>query len=115
MPAAPTSTGTRSRARTGWPGARDLAQGGLAQPAAEDWWERHQSIQIVQRLFEGRMYPLTLAGLDAAIRGAALTPAPSGAVEDLRPAGLIFLRRDVAARGQRIELLEPGLDRSRAR
>ena len=37
-------------------------------PQPKDWWEAHQSIQIVQRLFEGRMFPLTLAGLDAAIR-----------------------------------------------
>ena len=26
-------------------------------PQPQDWWEAHQSIQIVQRLFEGRMYP----------------------------------------------------------
>ena len=37
-------------------------------PQPQDWWDAHQSIQIVQRLFEGRMFPLTLAGLDAAIR-----------------------------------------------
>lgn len=37
-------------------------------PQPEDWWDAHQSIQIVRRLFEGRMYPLTLAGLDEAIR-----------------------------------------------
>ena len=29
-------------------------------PQPQDWWDAHQSIQIVQRLFEGRMYPLTL-------------------------------------------------------
>ncbi|MFZ1427066.1 MAG: VWA domain-containing protein [Geminicoccaceae bacterium] len=37
-------------------------------PQPEDWWEAHQSIQIVRRLFEGRMFPLTLAGLDGAIK-----------------------------------------------
>jgi uncharacterized protein with von Willebrand factor type A (vWA) domain len=37
-------------------------------PQPEDWWSAHQSIQIVERLFEGRMFPLTLAGLDGAIR-----------------------------------------------
>jgi uncharacterized protein with von Willebrand factor type A (vWA) domain len=37
-------------------------------PQPEDWWDTHASIGIIQRLFEGRMYPLTLAGLDAAIR-----------------------------------------------
>ena len=37
-------------------------------PQPTDWWEAHQSIQIVRELFEGRMFPLTLAGLDAAIK-----------------------------------------------
>lgn len=37
-------------------------------PQPEDWWEAHPSIQMIERLFEGRMFPLTLAGLDAAIR-----------------------------------------------
>jgi uncharacterized protein with von Willebrand factor type A (vWA) domain len=37
-------------------------------PQPEDWWSAHQSIQIVERLFEGRMFPLTLSGLDGAIR-----------------------------------------------
>ena len=37
-------------------------------PQPEAWWEGYQSIQIVRRLLEDRMYPLTLAGLDGAIR-----------------------------------------------
>ena len=37
-------------------------------PQPEVWWAGHPSIQIVERLLEGRMFPLTLAGLDAAIR-----------------------------------------------
>lgn len=37
-------------------------------PQPEDWWTAHPSIGMVQRLLEGRMYPLTLAGLDGAIR-----------------------------------------------
>ena len=37
-------------------------------PQPEAWWDAHQSIGMVRRLFEGRMYPLTLAGLDDAIR-----------------------------------------------
>ena len=37
-------------------------------PQPTDWWEAHQSIQIVRELFEGRMFPLTLSGLDAAIK-----------------------------------------------
>ena len=36
-------------------------------PQPEDWWGGYQSIQIVQQLMEGRMFPLTLAGLDGAI------------------------------------------------
>ena len=36
------------------------------QPAA--WWDGYQSIQIIRRLLEDHMYPLTLAGLDSAIR-----------------------------------------------
>ncbi len=37
-------------------------------PQPEDWWAGHQSIQIIARVLEGRMFPLTLAGLDGAIR-----------------------------------------------
>lgn len=37
-------------------------------PQPEAWWGAHQSIGMVQRLFEGRMFPLTLTGLDDAIR-----------------------------------------------
>ncbi|MEK0081942.1 vWA domain-containing protein [Benzoatithermus flavus] len=37
-------------------------------PQPEDWWEAHESIRIIRHLLEGRMYPLTLNGLDAAIR-----------------------------------------------
>ena len=37
-------------------------------PQPEAWWDGYRSIQIVRRLLEDRMYPLTLAGLDGAIR-----------------------------------------------
>ena len=37
-------------------------------PQPEEWWDAYQSIQIVRRLLEDRMYPLTLTGLDGAIR-----------------------------------------------
>ena len=37
-------------------------------PQPEDWWKAHPSIRMIERLFEGRMFPLTLAGLDVAIR-----------------------------------------------
>ena len=37
-------------------------------PQPEGWWDSYESIRIVRRLFEGRMYPLSLQGLDDAIR-----------------------------------------------
>ena len=36
-------------------------------PVAEDSWRYTQSIQMIRQLFGGRMYPLTLEGLDRAI------------------------------------------------
>ena len=33
-------------------------------PQPENWWRHHQSIQIMHKLMEGRMFPLTLEGLD---------------------------------------------------
>jgi hypothetical protein len=37
-------------------------------PVPENHWDYTPSIGIVRRLMEGRMYPMTLAGLDAAMR-----------------------------------------------
>jgi uncharacterized protein with von Willebrand factor type A (vWA) domain len=37
-------------------------------PAAENQWEFTQSVRMIRQLFAGRMYPLTLAGLDQAMR-----------------------------------------------
>jgi uncharacterized protein len=37
-------------------------------PVAEEQWEYTQSIRMVRQLFAGRMYPLTLEGLDRAMR-----------------------------------------------
>jgi uncharacterized protein with von Willebrand factor type A (vWA) domain len=37
-------------------------------PVAEDQWEFTQSVRMVRQLFANRMYPLTLAGLDQAMR-----------------------------------------------
>src|SRR5215467_7437969 len=37
-------------------------------PVAEDQWDYTQSIRIVRQLLGGRMYPLTLEGLDRAMR-----------------------------------------------
>jgi len=37
-------------------------------PQPEDWWDQYKSIRIVRRLMGGRMYPLTLGGLDATMR-----------------------------------------------
>ena len=37
-------------------------------PMPEKYWPYTQTIQIIRGLMEGRMYPLTLDGLDAAMR-----------------------------------------------
>jgi uncharacterized protein with von Willebrand factor type A (vWA) domain len=37
-------------------------------PVAQDQWEFAQSVRMIRQLFAGRMYPLTLAGLDQAMR-----------------------------------------------
>jgi uncharacterized protein with von Willebrand factor type A (vWA) domain len=37
-------------------------------PIAETHWEYTPSIGLVRQLFSGRMYPLTLSGLDCAMR-----------------------------------------------
>jgi uncharacterized protein with von Willebrand factor type A (vWA) domain len=37
-------------------------------PVPEEWWEYTKSIQMINQLIGGRMYPLTLDGLDRAMR-----------------------------------------------
>lgn len=37
-------------------------------PVPEDQWEYTQSIRMIRQLLGGRMYPLTLEGLDRAMR-----------------------------------------------
>ncbi|HEV1998962.1 MAG TPA: VWA domain-containing protein, partial [Xanthobacteraceae bacterium] len=37
-------------------------------PTPEEQWDYTHSIKIVRQLFAGRMFPLTLAGLDGAMR-----------------------------------------------
>jgi len=37
-------------------------------PQPQEWWDSYESIRIMRRLMGGRMYPLTLGGLDAAMR-----------------------------------------------
>ena len=37
-------------------------------PVQEAWWGHTQSVDMIQRLMGGRMYPLTLDGLDRATR-----------------------------------------------
>jgi len=37
-------------------------------PVREAWWGHTQSVGMVKQLMSDRMYPLTLGGLDAAIR-----------------------------------------------
>jgi len=37
-------------------------------PVPERWWRQTQSVGMIQQIIGGRMYPLTLEGLDGAIR-----------------------------------------------
>ena len=37
-------------------------------PSPYGWWNFTQSVGMVRQLMEGRMFPLTLEGLDAGIR-----------------------------------------------
>jgi uncharacterized protein with von Willebrand factor type A (vWA) domain len=37
-------------------------------PVPQNQWDYTQSIRLVQRLFSNRMFPLTLEGLDGAMR-----------------------------------------------
>jgi hypothetical protein len=37
-------------------------------PVPEHAWHYTQSTQMIRQMFGGRMYPLTLAGLDGAMR-----------------------------------------------
>ena len=67
--AAPASTGTPRPARSGsrrlratWP--RSI----WINPIPQEHWHYTASIAMVAALFDGRMFPMTLAGLDAGIR-----------------------------------------------
>ena len=37
-------------------------------PVRRDWWHYTQSVGMLYRLMEGRMYPLTLEGLDEGLK-----------------------------------------------
>jgi hypothetical protein len=37
-------------------------------PMQESYWDYTHSIQLIRELMQGRMYPLTLQGLDEAMR-----------------------------------------------
>jgi len=37
-------------------------------PVEEHYWPYTQSIQMIRQIFENRMFPLTLSGLDAAMK-----------------------------------------------
>jgi uncharacterized protein with von Willebrand factor type A (vWA) domain len=47
---------------------RHFAKSVWLNPQREGRWEHTQSLQILRRLMEGRMYPLTLDGLDQAMK-----------------------------------------------
>jgi uncharacterized protein with von Willebrand factor type A (vWA) domain len=37
-------------------------------PVSEEWWQHTMSTRMINQLMGGRMYPLTLDGLDRAMR-----------------------------------------------
>jgi uncharacterized protein len=37
-------------------------------PIKRDWWDHTQSVTMIRDLVEGRMFPLTLGGLEDAMR-----------------------------------------------
>ena len=47
---------------------RDLRRSIWLNPAPQNYWSYTESTRILQRLMEGRMYPLTLDGLDAGMK-----------------------------------------------
>lgn len=52
-------------------------------PDAEKNWDRRQSNQLTRQLINDRMYPLTLAGLDKAIKSLLQTTKPLASLQDL--------------------------------
>ncbi len=53
-----------TRAREHWPTAVWL------NPLPEKYWQHTQSVAMIRELFEGRMYPLSVAGISAAMKAA---------------------------------------------
>jgi len=51
-------------------------------PVAEQYWDYTQSLQMMRRLLQERMYPLTLEGVDLAMR-ALKKSAPASALPPL--------------------------------
>jgi uncharacterized protein with von Willebrand factor type A (vWA) domain len=47
---------------------RTYAHSVWLNPVPQNQWDYTQSIRLVQRLFSNRMFPLTLEGLDGAMR-----------------------------------------------
>ena len=46
----------------------DLSRSIWLNPAPQNYWGYTESTRILQRLMDGRMYPLTLDGLDAGMK-----------------------------------------------
>ena len=67
-PAAASSIGTRSRAACGCQRlTKAYPKFAWINPQPQAGWRHTASIAVIRELMEGRMYPLTLAGLDDAI------------------------------------------------
>ena len=67
--AARSSTSTRRRARSGWSACtRTYPACVWLNPVPEEQWDYTHSIRMMRQLMGDRMYPLTLDGLDRAMR-----------------------------------------------
>ena len=58
----------RDRRRVDAPPAADLPKAAWLNPVPERYWPGTASIDMVRKLMEGRMFPLTLDGIDRAMR-----------------------------------------------
>jgi len=66
--AAAWSIGMRSPGSLADPSHRDIRARGLAKPTPERSWSYTQSTGIIRRIIADRMHPLTIGGLEAAMK-----------------------------------------------
>jgi uncharacterized protein with von Willebrand factor type A (vWA) domain len=64
FPAAPTSTGTRRRGRSGWNARGRNGRTTCGSTRCRKYWDYTQSIGMIRQIFEDRMVPMTLEGIE---------------------------------------------------